>query len=149
MIKESCIEQVKDIASLKIVEVLQGFLKLKREGVNFKACCPFHNEKSPSFVVSGAKGMYKCFGCGRTGNAITFLMEHEQKTYLESVQWIAEKYNIEMEQEKRIKKYTTPPTRLEKLEVETIDYFEKHRGITNNTLLRFKVTDSVEWMPKA
>lgn len=149
MIKESCIEEVKDLASTKIVEVLQGFLKLKRDGASYKGLCPFHNEKSPSFSVSGAKGLYKCFGCGRSGNAITFLMEHERKTYMEAVNWIAEKYNIEMEQEKTKKEYTKPPIRLEKLETETISYFEKHRGISNNTLLRFKVTDSVEWMPKA
>lgn len=149
MIKESCIDVVKDAAETNIVDIIQTFLKLKREGANHKGLCPFHNEKSPSFVVSGAKGMYKCFGCGRSGNGISFLMEHEKKTYLEAVKWIAEKYNIEMEEEKIKKEYAKPQQRLEKLEKETISYFEKHRGISNNTLLRFKVTDSVEWMPKA
>src|SRR5690348_6120771 len=120
MIKESCIEQVKEIAGYNIVEILQGFLKLKRDGANYKGLCPFHSEKSPSFSISGAKGIYKCFGCGRSGNAITFLMEHERKTYMEAVNWIAEKYNIEMEQEKPRKEYTKPPPRLEKLGTETI-----------------------------
>lgn len=149
MIKENCIDQVKEIAETNIVDIVQSFIKLKKDGSGHKGLCPFHNEKSPSFSVSGAKGMYKCFGCGRSGNGISFLMEHEKKTYIEAVKWIAEKYNIEMEEEKTKKEYSKPQNRLEKLEKETIAYFEKHRGISNNTLLRFKVTDSVEWMPKA
>lgn len=149
MIKDSTIDQVKDVAHANLSEIVGGFIKLKREGSNFKGLCPFHGEKSPSFVVNDVKGMYKCFGCGRSGNGISFLMEHEKKTYIEAVRWIAEKYNIEMEEEKLKKEYVRPVKRLEKLESETIAYFENHRGISNNTLLRFKVTDGVEWMPKA
>jgi twinkle protein len=149
MIKEHSIEQVKEVASSNVSEIIGGFISLKKEGVNYKGLCPFHGEKSPSFVVNDVKGLYKCFGCGRSGNAISFLMEHERKTYMEAVKWIAEKYNIEMEQEQSRKSYSKPQPRLEKLEKETIAYFEQKRGISNNTLLRFKVTDSKEWMPKA
>jgi twinkle protein len=149
MIKESSIDLVKDAAHVNLSDIISGFVKLRKEGVNFKGLCPFHGEKSPSFVVNDVKGLYKCFGCGRSGNGISFLMEHERKTYIEAVKWIAEKYNIEMEEEKLKKEYSKPVQRLEKLEKGTIAYFENHRGISNNTLLRFKVTDSVEWMPKA
>lgn len=148
MIKESCIDQVKDCAEHNILDIIGGFVQLKKEGVNFRGLCPFHDERSPSFTVSETKKMYKCFGCGRAGGSIQFIMDHEKKTYVETIRWIAAKYNIELEEGLK-NSYTKPPQRLEKLEKKTIDYFEGTRGISNNTLLRFKVSDSVEWMPKA
>jgi DNA primase len=74
------------------------FVKLKKRGTNFIGNCPFHNEKSPSFTVSPAKEIYKCFGCGKSGNTITFLMEHEKYSYVESLRWLAARYNIEIEE---------------------------------------------------
>ena len=74
------------------------FVKLKKRGTNYLGNCPFHNEKSPSFTVSPAKEIYKCFGCGKSGNTITFLMEHEKYSYVEALRWLAARYNIEVEE---------------------------------------------------
>jgi DNA primase len=75
-----------------------AFVKLKKRGSNYLGLCPFHNEKTPSFTVSPAKEIYKCFGCGRSGNTISFLMEHEKYTYVEALRWLAAKYNVEIEE---------------------------------------------------
>ena len=80
------------------MEIVGGFVKLKKRGSNYLGLCPFHNEKSPSFTVSPAKEIYKCFGCGRSGNSISFLMEHEKYSYVESLRWLAAKYNVEIEE---------------------------------------------------
>lgn len=90
--------QDKIYAAANIVEVISDFVSLKKKGVNYSACCPFHNEKTPSFVVSPSKGLYKCFGCGKGGNAITFVMEHERLTYPEALKWVAKKYGITVEE---------------------------------------------------
>jgi DNA primase len=78
-----------------------GFVKLKKRGANYLGLCPFHNEKTPSFTVSPSKEIYKCFGCGRSGNTISFIMEHEKYSYVEALKWLAAKYNIEIEEEYR------------------------------------------------
>ena len=83
-------------AAANIVDIIGDFVTLKRKGVNYQACCPFHNEKTPSFVVSPSKGVYKCFGCGKGGNAVTFLMEHENVTYPEALKMVAKRYGIEV-----------------------------------------------------
>ena len=83
-------------AAANIVDIIGEYVTLKRKGVNYQACCPFHNEKTPSFVVSPSKGLYKCFGCGKGGNAVTFLMEHENLTYPEALKMVARKYGIEV-----------------------------------------------------
>ena len=83
-------------AAANIVEIIGDYVTLKRKGVNYTACCPFHNEKTPSFVVSPTKGLYKCFGCGKGGNAVTFLMEHENISYPEALRMVAKRYNIEV-----------------------------------------------------
>jgi len=80
------------------VEVVGSFVKLKKRGVNYIGLCPFHNEKSPSFSVSPTKEIYKCFGCGKSGNSISFLMEHEKYSYVEALRWLANKYNVEIEE---------------------------------------------------
>ncbi len=147
MIEQHVIDEIKLKANL--VEVIGGFVKLKKEGTNQVGLCPFHNEKTPSFTISAPKQIYKCFGCGKSGDVISFLMEHEKLSYPEAIRFLADKYNIPFEDNSTPKEYVTPPARLEKLEPTTIEYFEKHRKISNNTLLRFKVTDSIEWMPKA
>ena len=96
MIKPDTIAKIKDEA--EIVEVLGDFITMKRAGSNYKANCPFHNEKTPSFVISPSKGIYKCFGCGKAGNSISFIMEHESFSYVEALRYLAKKYNIEIEE---------------------------------------------------
>ncbi|MDE7069694.1 MAG: DNA primase [Alistipes sp.] len=83
-------------AAANIVEIIGEYVTLRRKGVNYQACCPFHNEKTPSFVVSPSKGVFKCFGCGKGGNAVTFVMEHEHMTYPEALKAVAKRYGIEV-----------------------------------------------------
>ena len=94
MISTEDIEKIKD--SSRIEEVVGDFVQLKTRGSNKLGLCPFHNEKTPSFTVSPTKGIYKCFGCGKSGNSISFVMEHEQLSFPESLRYLAEKYNIEL-----------------------------------------------------
>ena len=96
MITSNTIQQITN--RIDIIDVVGEFVKLKKRGTNFIGNCPFHNEKSPSFTVSPAKEIYKCFGCGKSGNTITFLMEHEKYSYVESLRWLAARYNIEIEE---------------------------------------------------
>ena len=96
MIKPETIQQI--TSRIDIVEIVGEFVKLKKRGVNYLGNCPFHNEKSPSFTVSPSKEIYKCFGCGKSGNAIGFVMEHEKYGYVEALKWIAARYNIEIEE---------------------------------------------------
>ena len=85
-------------AAANIVDIIGDYVTLKKKGVNYQACCPFHNEKTPSFVVSPSKGVYKCFGCGKGGNAVTFVMEHESISYPEALKIVAKRYGIEVEE---------------------------------------------------
>ena len=85
-------------AAANIVEIIGEYVTLRRKGVNYTACCPFHNEKTPSFVVSPSKGLFKCFGCGKGGNAVTFLMEHEGVSYPEALKMVAKRYGIEVQE---------------------------------------------------
>lgn len=96
MISRHTIQRVIDAAD--VVDVVGGFMKLKKRGANYIGNCPFHNEKTPSFSVSPSKGIYKCFGCGKAGNSVTFLQEHEKLTYPEAIVWLARKYNIPVEE---------------------------------------------------
>lgn len=96
MIDPATIDRIYTAAD--IVEVVGDFVSLRKKGVNYQACCPFHNEKTPSFVVSPTKGLFKCFGCGKGGNAVTFVMEHENLTYPEALRYVAKKYGIEIEE---------------------------------------------------
>src|SRR6202012_4477064 len=96
MIPQETIQQI--LSRIDIIEIVGGFVKLKKRGVNYLGLCPFHNEKSPSFTVSPVKEIYKCFGCGRSGNTITFLMEHEKYSYAEALKWLAQRYNIEIQE---------------------------------------------------
>ena len=86
-------------AAANIVDIIGEYVTLKRKGVNYVACCPFHNEKTPSFVVSPSKGLYKCFGCGKGGNAVTFVMDQEATTYVEALKMVAKRYGIEVKEE--------------------------------------------------
>ncbi len=94
MIDKATVDRI--IAAANIVEVIGDFVQLRKKGVNYQACCPFHNEKTPSFVVSPSKGFFKCFGCGKGGNAVGFVMEHENMTYPEALKYLARKYGIEV-----------------------------------------------------
>ena len=89
------------LSTAKIEEVVDDYVNLKRRGVNMIGLCPFHNEKTPSFTVSPSKNLYMCFGCGKGGGAVNFLMEHEQFTYPEALRFLAQKYNIKIEEEKK------------------------------------------------
>ena len=94
MIPHDIVDRILDTA--QIVDVVGDFVTLKKRGSNYTACCPFHNEKTPSFSVSATKGIYKCFGCGKSGTAVGFVMEHEHMTYTEALKYLAKKYNIEV-----------------------------------------------------
>jgi len=94
MIPQDIVNRILDTA--QIVDVVSDFVTLKKRGSNYTACCPFHNEKTPSFSVSATKGIYKCFGCGKSGTAVGFVMEHEHMSYTEALKYLAKKYNIEV-----------------------------------------------------
>lgn len=146
MIPQETVEQVK--AKANIVEIIGSYVKLKRKGADSMGLCPFHNEKSPSFCVSPAKGIFKCFGCGKSGDVVAFVMEHENKSYPEAIAILAEKTGIALEEQGKKKDFVRPVERLEKLGEKTLKWFEQDRKISNNTLLRFGITEAKEWMPQ-
>ena len=96
MISPNTIQQI--LGRTDIIDVVGSFVKLKRRGSNYLGLCPFHNEKSPSFTVSPSKEIYKCFGCGKSGNTVSFVMEHEKYSYVEALKWLANRYGIEIEE---------------------------------------------------
>ena len=96
MIDQATIDRILDAA--QIVDVVSEFVTLRKRGVNYIGLCPFHNEKTPSFSVSPSKGLCKCFSCGKGGNVVHFIMEHEQLSYYEALKWLARKYNIEIKE---------------------------------------------------
>ena len=99
MIDQETIQRIMDAA--RIEEVIGDFVSLKKRGANHIGCCPFHNEKTPSFYVSPSKGIFKCFGCGEAGDVVAFLKKHEHFTYPEALRWLAQKYNIEIREEEQ------------------------------------------------
>lgn len=125
MIDNATAEKI--VSTADIVDVVSEFVTLKRSGASYKGLCPFHNEKTPSFMVSPAKGICKCFSCGKGGNVVHFLMEHEQITYPEALHWLANRYHIEI-QEKEL----TPEEKQEQSDRESMfivnewarDYFQ-------------------------
>src|SRR3982751_426753 len=96
MISPQTIEQITN--RIDIIDVISEFVKLKKRGANYLGLCPFHNEKTPSFTVSPSKEIYKCFGCGKSGNTISFIMEHEKYSYVDALRWLANRYNVEIEE---------------------------------------------------
>lgn len=96
MISQQTIQQI--TSRIDILDIVGEFVKLKKRGTSYLGLCPFHGEKTPSFTVSPAKEIFKCFGCGKSGNSITFLMEHEKYSYVEALKWLAHRYNIEIEE---------------------------------------------------
>jgi DNA primase len=96
LISPNTIQQI--LGRIDILDVVGEFVKLKKRGANYLGLCPFHNEKTPSFTVSPSKEIYKCFGCGKSGNSISFIMEHEKASYVDALKWLANKYGIEVEE---------------------------------------------------
>ncbi len=99
MIDHGTIERVMETANSQIVDVVSEFVSLKRRGINYIGNCPFHNEKTPSFIVSPHKGIFKCFGCGKGGNAVNFLMDHDQVSFVDAIKYLGKKFNIHIEEE--------------------------------------------------
>lgn len=155
MINDKTIQEI--MSTAKVEEVVEDYVTLKRRGVNLIGLCPFHNEKTPSFTVSPAKNFYKCFGCGKGGSSITFLMEHESLTYPEALRFLAQKYNITIEEEARDDEYLAEQQKKESLLLINqfaLDYFQKelmetqegraiglsyfkHRGLLETTIATF------------
>ena len=113
LISQNTIQQI--LSKIDIIEIVGSFIKLKKRGTNYLGLCPFHNEKSPSFTVSPAKEIYKCFGCGRSGNSIGFIMELEKYSYVEALRWLAQKYNVEIEETE-----TTPQQKLQQQSADSL-----------------------------
>lgn len=162
MIDRSTIERILDAA--QIVDVVQEFVPLKKRGVNYLGLCPFHNEKTPSFTVSPAKEIFKCFGCGKVGNSVNFVMEHEHLTYPEALKYLAKKYHIEVIEKELSQDELDKQNERESLLVVTayaarqftenlfqtdegisigLTYF-KERGFRQDTLKKFEVGYSFE-----
>lgn len=126
MITKDTIDTI--ISTIRIEEVIGDFVSLRRRGVNMIGLCPFHTEKTPSFTVSPAKGIYKCFGCGKAGNGVNFVMEHEHFSYPEALRYLANKYQIEIEEEAQtaeMQEQVSEREALFNLNQFALDYFEK------------------------
>lgn len=137
------------------MEVVGDYVTLKRKGVNYTACCPFHDEKTPSFIVSPAKGLYKCFGCSKGGNAVSFVMEHEKLSYPEALRLLAKRYNIEIAesvQSEEQRQVNDDRESMMVLNSWATDYFNeelsksdvaysyfRERGFTDQTITKFKL----------
>ena len=96
MIDQPTIDRILD--AVQIVDIVSDFVTLRKRGVNYVGLCPFHDDKTPSFYVSPSKGLCKCFSCGKGGNAVHFIMEHEQMSYPEALKYLAKKYGIEIKE---------------------------------------------------
>ena len=162
MIDRSTIERIIDAA--KVEEVVSDFVALRKRGINLIGLCPFHDEKTPSFIVSPAKNIWKCFGCGKGGNPVHFIMEHEQLSYYEALKWLARKYNIEVKERELSDEEKQRESMRESLFVINqhahkylvdnlhkseegiaigLNYF-RHRGINEETIVKFGLGYSPE-----
>ena len=99
MISQKSIQEVLNTAQVE--HIVEEYVNLKRRGVNMIGLCPFHDEKTPSFTVSPSKNIYKCFGCGKGGGPVQFIMEHDQLSFPEAIRFLAKKYNIELEEDNK------------------------------------------------
>lgn len=132
MITQKSVQEILETA--KVEEVIEDFVNLKRRGVNLIGLCPFHMEKTPSFTVSPAKNIYKCFGCGQAGSSVQFLMEHEGLTFPEALRWLAKKYGIEIEEKQRSLEFIEAQQQLDSLYLineYAKDYFQNNLLNTN------------------
>ena len=127
MIKPHSVEEV--INTSRVEEVIEEFVVLKKRGINLMGLCPFHNEKTPSFTVSPTKNIYKCFGCGKVGNSVQFMMDHEGMTFIDAIRHLAKKYSIELEE--TFSKNYDPNTQLEKDSLYIINEFAKDTFVHN------------------
>ena len=144
MIDQTTIDRINETAQIQ--DVVNDFVTLKKRGVNMIGLCPFHNEKTPSFIVSPAKGIFKCFGCGKGGNSVNFIMEHEQITYTDGLKYLARKYHIPVSPNILIK-YTKLRGRLTGLQIPaTYANFSSPNHISGRTedLLRL-VADTLKF----
>ena len=126
MIPKQTIDEIFEAAIIE--DVVGEFVPLKKRGANFLGNCPFHNEKTPSFTVSPSKGIYKCFGCGKAGNSVNFIMEHEHYSYPEALKFLARKYNIEIEEQEQSLEQKEAANELESLYIVSnyaANYFKK------------------------
>ena len=162
MIPQETVDLILDSAQL--VDVVSDFVTLKRRGGNFVACCPFHNEKTPSFNVNPARGIYKCFGCGKSGTAVGFIMEYEHLSYVEALRYLAKKYHIEIHEQEESAEQIAARQRNESLmlvsefagkffvdqlstpEGRSIGYqYFKSRGLEDETIAKYRLG----WAPKS
>ncbi|HEX2922329.1 MAG TPA: DNA primase [Bacteroidales bacterium] len=162
MIDRATVERILDAA--EIIDVVSEFVQLKKRGVNYLGLCPFHNEKTPSFTVSPSKEIFKCFGCGKVGNSVNFIMEHEHLSYPEALKYLAKKYHIEIHEKELTKEEIEKQNERESLLVLSsyasrqftenlfssdegmtvgLGYF-KERGFRHDTLKKFEVGYSFE-----
>ncbi|MCX2739927.1 DNA primase [Pontibacter anaerobius] len=163
LIPKEIVDQI--IAQADITEVVGDFVSLKKKGQNMWACCPFHHEKSPSFSVSPAKGIYKCFGCGKAGNSVQFIMDVEGTSFPEAIKYLAKKYGIEIPEEQHDPEYAREQSERDSLFIVS-DFAAKHfqqrlnaheqgsigqsylkqRGLSGATIKKFELGYSLdEW----
>ncbi|PRY03991.1 DNA primase [Pontibacter ummariensis] len=163
LIPKETVDQV--LALADITEVVGDFVSLKKKGQNMWACCPFHHEKSPSFSVSPAKGIYKCFGCGKAGNSVQFIMDIEGTSFPEAIKFLAKKYHIDIPEDEPNPEYAKEQSERDSLFIVS-DFASKHyqqllhnheqggigqsylkqRGLSNNTIRKFELGYSLdEW----
>ena len=157
MINNNTKQQI--LETVRIEEVVGDFVSLKKRGANLLGNCPFHNERTPSFTVSPVKGFYKCFGCGKAGDSVTFMMEHEHFTFPEALRYLAKKYSIAIEEEAPTAEFIEQQTQRENLFTVTafaekfyqdylweneegkaigLSYF-RERGFTDEVIRRFNL----------
>ncbi len=157
MISQQTIQEIQN--RIDIIDIVGSFVKLKRRGTNFIGNCPFHHEKTPSFTVSPSKEIYKCFGCGKSGNAIGFVMEHEKYTYVEALKWLAQRYNVEIEETETSPEYKEQQQLADSLHIVNqfaVKYFQnqllendegianalsylRERGFNDETIRKFQI----------
>ena len=159
-------ETIQEITSrIQIIDVVSEFVKLKKRGANYLGVCPFHSEKTPSFTVSPSKEIYKCFGCGKSGNAISFIMEHEKLSYVEAMKWLANKYGVAVEETEASPEYKLQQQTADSLFIvnqfaqqfftkqllETeegksaaLSYLKEKRGFTDEVITKFQLGYSPE-----
>ena len=155
MISEKIALTIKE--AVVINDVIQDYIKLTKNGANYKGCCPFHNEKTPSFVVSPSKGIFKCFGCGETGDAISFVMKHELVSYPQALRILAEKYNIIIPVEKTSEAEKAKKTKRDSLKelmsfaqkyfsdnISQAAYYIQKRQINDNSIYDFRIGYAID-----
>ena len=137
MISQKSVQEI--IETAKVEDIIQDYVTLKRRGVNMLGLCPFHNEKTPSFTVSPAKNIYKCFGCGKAGNPVQFLMDHESLSFPEALRYLAKRYNIELEETQSTKENIEERKHLDSLTIIT----EFAKDFYSNNLFNTDIGKSV------